>query len=150
MTLEVHHIEALKNGGSDEPSNLVALCGNCHILVTRGDIPEESVRLWKGLLVALNDAFDRRSMDLLLFLHSHQDSGVPMVYSADGVLQFVPLIAAKLVKIGSSSYTSGGRDGSVAASGHQLTLTPKGRTLVEVWSAGDQRAFERIVGEIDT
>lgn len=34
--LEVHHIRALANGGSDHPSNVAAVCPNCHTRVTRG------------------------------------------------------------------------------------------------------------------
>ena len=148
LTREIHHIEWVKDGGDNDASNLLPLCPNCHSLVTKGEIPEESVRQWKGLAIALNDAFGRKGIDLLLFLHSQRDSGVPMVFSGDGVLQFAQLITANLVKIGSSSYTRGA-PGLTAASSHQLALTSRGEHLVEAWSASDQRAFEHIVGEID-
>lgn len=34
--LEVHHIIELKNGGSDSPLNVTAICPNCHARVTHG------------------------------------------------------------------------------------------------------------------
>jgi 5-methylcytosine-specific restriction protein A len=35
--LEVDHVEDLAPGGADEPSNMVALCPNCHASKTRGE-----------------------------------------------------------------------------------------------------------------
>jgi HNH endonuclease len=34
--LEIHHIVALADGGSDHPSNVAAVCPNCHTRVTHG------------------------------------------------------------------------------------------------------------------
>ena len=34
--LEIHHIEALAEGGSDHPMNVAAVCPNCHTRVTHG------------------------------------------------------------------------------------------------------------------
>src|SRR5690242_13197636 len=62
LTLELHHMVWVKDGGGNEPSNLLALCPNCHALHTNGHIPETAIRHWKGMLVALNHAFDRKSM----------------------------------------------------------------------------------------
>jgi 5-methylcytosine-specific restriction endonuclease McrA len=31
--LDVHHVLAVKDGGQDEPNNLVTLCKSCHILM---------------------------------------------------------------------------------------------------------------------
>jgi hypothetical protein len=51
--------------------------------------------MWKGLLLALNHAFDRRSMDLLaLPSYCEQEAervgaGGDLVVSGDGVLPFV-------------------------------------------------------------
>lgn len=39
--LEVHHIVELKNGGSDSPLNVIAICPNCHARVTYGFDGEE-------------------------------------------------------------------------------------------------------------
>jgi len=69
LTLQLHHMIWVKDGGANEPSNLVALCGWHHDLHTQGHIPAEAIRMWKGMLLALDHAFDRESMDLLLFLY---------------------------------------------------------------------------------
>ncbi|MGQ0543452.1 MAG: HNH endonuclease [Blastocatellia bacterium] len=36
--LEVHHIEPRANGGSNEAENLIAVCPNCHELITKGEV----------------------------------------------------------------------------------------------------------------
>jgi len=37
--------------------------------VAQGHIPESAIRHWKGMLVAMNHAVSKESMDLLLYLH---------------------------------------------------------------------------------
>jgi 5-methylcytosine-specific restriction endonuclease McrA len=34
--LEIHHIVSLADGGNDHPSNVAAVCPNCHTRVTHG------------------------------------------------------------------------------------------------------------------
>jgi len=58
----------VSDGGGDSPENLLPLCPNCHALHHQGHIPRESLRTWKLLLLALNEGFDRRSVDTLLAL----------------------------------------------------------------------------------
>jgi 5-methylcytosine-specific restriction endonuclease McrA len=60
LTLDIHHIEYVSQEGSNEPSNLLPLCPNCHALHHSGVISLNSVRTWKMLLLALNEAFDKR------------------------------------------------------------------------------------------
>src|SRR5688572_3859413 len=69
ITLQLHHMHWVKKGGGNSATNLLALCGHCHDLHTAGHIPDSAIRYWKGMLHALNAAFDRESMDLLLYLH---------------------------------------------------------------------------------
>ncbi len=71
ITLEVHHIVWVKDGGGNEPDNLLALCPNCHSLHTAGHIPQSAIRAWKSLLVSLNNP-NRLSADLLLLLYDEQ------------------------------------------------------------------------------
>lgn len=40
---QVHHIVARRRGGSDDPSNLMTLCGPCHMLVS--PVPDRVVCL---------------------------------------------------------------------------------------------------------
>src|SRR6266705_1039150 len=68
ITLDVHHLELVSEGGGNAPENLLALCPNCHALHHANRIPRESLRAWKLLLLALNQGFDRQSIDALLAL----------------------------------------------------------------------------------
>ena len=68
LTLQLHHIVWVRDGGGNNATNLIALCGHCHDLHTQGHIPASAIRHWKGLLHALNHAFNKESMDLLLYL----------------------------------------------------------------------------------
>src|SRR5713226_4964390 len=65
----MHHIIEVKDGGANEPSNLLALCPTCHALYTRGNIPKEAINAWKTMLVSLNHAFDQETISNLLFLY---------------------------------------------------------------------------------
>jgi hypothetical protein len=69
ITPELHHIVYVSEGGGDDPSNLLVLCPYHHAIHHAGHISVEVIRMWKGLLIALNHAFSKESMDLLLFLH---------------------------------------------------------------------------------
>ncbi len=146
IIMEIHHIVWVKEGGGDEPSNLLALCPNCHALHTKGEIPQAAIRHWKGMLVALNEAFDRRGMDLLLFLNKQWKE---TYYSGDGLLQFAGLIAAGLVEQGASIGGGLWGGGTPATSVHQLILTERGKLLVEAWLAGDEDKYRALVaGEL--
>src|SRR2546425_266246 len=68
LAIDIHHIVEVSAGGGDDPSNLIALCPTCHSLYHRGTIPQESIRTWKAVLVALNQAFDVEALDQLIFL----------------------------------------------------------------------------------
>ena len=71
ITLELHHIVWVKEGGDNSPENLLALCRNCHGLHTQGIIPHEAIAAWKALLIALNNPH-RPSADLLLVIYDEQ------------------------------------------------------------------------------
>src|SRR5690349_13496502 len=58
LAIDMHHIIEVKDGGPNEPSNLLALCPTCHALYTRGTIPKEAINAWKTMLVTLSHAFD--------------------------------------------------------------------------------------------
>ena len=129
LTLDIHHLVPVAERGGDVRENLLALCPNCHALHHRGEIPAESVRAWKMLLLAVNEAFDRRSVDLLLMLDV-----VGMVFVAgEGVLECAGLIASGLVAKGQYSVA-----GSIPA--YSVSLTDRGRALVAAWKKGDQGA----------
>jgi hypothetical protein len=144
LTLEVHHIVWVKDGGGDEPSNLLALCPNCHSLHTHGHISDTAISHWKGMLLALNHAFDRESMDLLLFLYHRTFTHW---YSADGVLKFAGLFAAGLVQFGSQAASSFMTGSSGPTSSHQVVLSEKGKLLVEAWLAGDEKKYRELLAK---
>jgi hypothetical protein len=130
LTLDIHHLEYVSEGGGDEPENLLPLCPNCHSLHHQGNIPRESVRGWKMLLISLNEALDRRAVDLLLTLDIL--GGIPV--SPDGLLHCSPVLGSRLAKVG------GVEPSMYAGIAYRVVLTEKGKLFVESWKKGDQRA----------
>jgi HNH endonuclease len=124
ITLEIHHIEFVSAGGSNDPSNLLVLCPNCHSLHHTGIISIQSLRAWKFLLLALNEAFDRRGVDVLLALGTLRELKV----SGDGVLSCSPGIAAGLIKV----------ETRLHADDYWVSLTERGKALVLAWKQGNQ------------
>jgi hypothetical protein len=98
-------------------------------------ITRESIRAWKFLLLAMNEAFDRRSVDLLLAL----DKTGFTYCSGDGLVWYSPLIASGYVE----SVTQFGTVGDPLFGHHRIGLSEKGRTFVEAWKRGDQEAAVR-------
>ena len=145
LTLDVHHLYYVSEGGSDSADNLLPLCPNCHTEHHNGNIPTESLRAWKMLLMALNEAFDRRAIDLLLVLAgmktiriSPYDRGHDYVayhrISGDGLSDYAGLIASNFADITDLP------GGTHCVSVYGVGLTDKGRLFVEAWKRGDQRA----------
>lgn len=153
LTLELHHMVWVKDSGRNEPTNLIALCPNCHSLHTNNHIPASAIQHWKGILHALNHAFNKESTDLLLFLHAVPDE---IWYSGDGLLKFAGLIAAGFVEITETISASGmsvkrsGILGTVSTpaiapmTSHRVQMTEKGRAFVESWMKGDEESFKAI------
>jgi hypothetical protein len=78
LTLELHHLEWVRDGGGNEPSNLIALCSNCHDLHTRGHIPKNALDAWKQMLLLVNGSLDRESLDILLFLYKFEKKSLDL------------------------------------------------------------------------
>lgn len=136
ITLDVHHLHYVSEGGSDDPANLLPLCPNTHQEHHNGTIPTESLRAWKMLLLALNEAFDRRSVDLLLAI-SRLKSVKRL--TGDGVLQLAPLVASGLVDLCEyDQYYKAGTSRPASTQQYWATLTNKGHRFVEGWKKGDQ------------
>lgn len=140
LTLQLHHIVWVKDGGGSTALNLLALCGHCHDLHTHGHIPVSAIQYWKGMLHALNHALSKESLDLLLFLHKR--GGMQHWYTADGVLRFAALFAAGLVQFGAQSSSNMITATSSPTSSHQVILSEKGLSLVEAWLAGDDAKYQ--------
>jgi HNH endonuclease len=129
LILELHHIAWVKDGGGNEASNLLALCPNCHALHTRGDIPRSTIELWKLMLMRLNDALDRDSLDLLLFMYHFQG---PLAVTGDGLLRLARLMNTGLVHMGALTHVGDG-----ALTTWMPELTDFGMRLVVAWTDGD-------------
>lgn len=126
ITIEIHHLEQVSDGGSNTPENLLALCPNCHALHHGGTIPVSSLRAWKFLLLALNEGFDRRLADLLLTLNKVDEVHV----SGDGVLQCSPGIASGLIRLETRQHSDD----------YWVSLSERGHCFVQAWEQGNQRA----------
>jgi hypothetical protein len=137
LTLQLHHIVWVKEGGGNSALNLLPLCGHCHDMVTQGHIPQAAIRHWKGMLHALNHAFSKEAMDLLLFLHVRGPE--THMYTADGVLRFAGLFAAGLVEFGMQICEE--TFSSFIETRHEVVLSEKGRLLVDAWRKGDEDAY---------
>ena len=142
LAIDLHHIVEVAKGGGNEKSNLLALCPTCHALFHRDEISREAIRVWKGVLVSLNEGFDRDTKDKLLFLSRKER---PHFFSADGVLHFTNLIAAGLAKCGSERLElhARGRGADISKSRWPVDLTERGKLLVEAWEKGDCLALQR-------
>lgn len=142
LTLDIHHLDYVAEGGTALPYNLLALCPNCHSLHHNGHIPRSSLRTWKLLLLSLNEAFDRHSVDVLLTLD--QLDGV-MVWG-DGLLDCAALVASGLISVHERSREIKKRSGLLGpyteeeTEKYWLMLSPKGRQFVAAWKLGDQNA----------
>lgn len=132
LTLEIHHLEHVATGGSNEAENLLPLCPNCHSLHHQGNIPIESLRSWKALLLSLNQAFDTRTVDILLALDVLDDG---LFISGDAVLNCAPLITSEMIRVEPLYHELGSE--AIGAVYH-IELTSKGRSFVKAWKRGDQ------------
>jgi hypothetical protein len=153
LALDMHHIEEVSEEGSNDLGNLIALCPTCHALYTRGTICRDSIRIWKGMLVALGQAFDRESIDSLLFLGSLGDRESPII-SGDAVMRYSKLITASLVDFQPwhqrgqdrrHAFTFfGGYEGDLF--GYTVSLTSKGLSLIGAWKSGNREALSNALG----
>jgi hypothetical protein len=137
LILELHHMIWVKDGGSNEASNLLALCPNCHALHTRGHIPRNTSELWKLMLMRLNDALDRDSLGLLLFMYRF---GEGLAVTGDGLLRLARLINTGLVDPGAKSYAGPG-----PLDTWRPALTDLGRRLVTAWIDGDADTVRQLL-----
>jgi len=93
------------------------------------------------MLHALNHAFSREAMDLLLFLHVRGSH--PHLYTADGVLRFAGLFAAGLVEFGDQICEE--TFAQFVETRHEVRLSEKGRLLVDAWLKGDDKVYSAIL-----
>lgn len=137
LTLDIHHLEYISDGGDNSIDNLLAICPNCHALHHRGVIPVESLRAWKLILLSLNEGFDKNSIDILLTLKTTDY----IVVSGEGILQSASLISSNYVESQRlQEYKSARVAAYVRDEKYIIKLTKPGKLFVEAWERGDQRA----------
>jgi hypothetical protein len=137
ITLDIHHLELVSKGGGNGSENLLALCPNCHSLHHSGQIVEASLRAWKQLLLAINEAFDRRSVDTLLALDRLKN----LYITGDGVLQCAALIASGLVEVRSGQHdlVAGAPRWDMGGPPlYTVSLSGRGSAFVSAWKEGKQ------------
>ncbi len=139
LTLDIHHLFYVSEGGTSSPDNLLPLCPNCHAMHHRGDIATDSLRAWKMLLLSLNEAFDRRSIDMLLAIDKIKGKVVKLI-SGDGVFDYAPLVASGLISVSERwlQTTTGITSGQTMM--YTAQLTDKGQQFLEGWKSGNQEA----------
>lgn len=148
FVLDLHHMDKVSDGGGNTADNLIALCPTCHGLHHRGAIPQEAIRVWKGMLVTLNRAFDKDAMEMLLFLTLKEQEERPYGFTSDCVMRCAGLINAGLVVTDTfwdQDETRYLRSNSGAD--HTLRLTERGRLVVEAWKAGDKDALDHALAQ---
>ncbi len=111
-------------------------------VLDRRELP--AISHWKGLLHALNHAFNKESMDLLLYLGHPRIENV--WYTGDGFLKLAGLVAAGLVEVAESQFSAGVRLGNSAPTSPPTTavrvkLSDKGKLLVDSWLKGDESQY---------
>ena len=130
LAIDLHHLTEVSEGGGNDETNLIALCPNCHALYHRKTIDREALFAWKGILVALNAAFDRDAIDQLLFLSMCQENY--LIVSGDGLLQFSRLIAANL-----ATDQMVGNNANLLVT-YAINISARGRQLIEAWKSGER------------
>lgn len=135
LALDLHHIDAVSDGGGNDPSNLIALCPTCHALHHRGIIKKESIYVWKAMLVAITGAFDLEAIDRLLFLEPLKKNH--LIVSGDGLLSFSRLIAAGLAEFTQKS------NNNFQIVTYAINISNKGRLLIEAWKQGNRSQLQK-------
>ena len=138
LALDMHHIWEVSAGGSDDPSNLIALCPTCHALYHRGTIQQQSIYAYKAMLVAISRAFDVAAVDLLLFLEGCTRNF--LVVSGDGLLNFARLISAGLAEVELKA------NNNWLIVTYTVNISHKGHLLIEAWKQGDRARLQSVVG----
>ena len=134
LIVDLHHLVPVRDGGSNDAGNLLALCPTCHALHERGKIDAEAVRSWKAVLVSLSAAVDRAALDHLLLLRDVSASDrAALALTGDGLGAYAGLIFAGLAQY----KACGGLRGGLHADWFEVRIAEKGLALLQAWEAGD-------------
>jgi hypothetical protein len=153
LVLELHHIEWVKDGGGNEPRNLVCLCSTCHKLHTMGHIPKSAILAWKAVLESLNNPH-RGAVDLLLVLAGDEDGKrqstdhgtPPFRFTGDSLASLAPLLTSGTLEI--SRRFLGATMWGGAHPSFEVRLTERGRRLVAAWREGNPTKVKEAVHHV--
>lgn len=149
LTLELHHIDPVRDGGSNESSNLIALCPNCHSMHEKGIIPQEAIYVWKNMIISINST-NISNIDTLLHIYKMSENKIlePYIrYSAESLVHFAGLLNSGLLR---ADFEFGSRSGmmdTVPISVFKIELTPYGLRLVDAWLEGNKEKYLDSINE---
>ena len=141
LTLALHHLDYVSEGGGGEAENLIALCPNCHARHHAGFIPREALIMWKASIRAANSPYDRPAFDLMRML---EHLGGTVRLEGTGALQFARLIGPGLVSMACGTGDWLPQHGDPAPT-YEIMITPRGRAVLEAWTAGDPTKYQDAV-----
>jgi hypothetical protein len=137
LSLDIHHIDQVSEGGGNDLTNLIALCPTHHDMYHKKLISKDSIYAWKLMLVSLTRAFDTNAVDDLLFLKQKPSSDLRV--SGDGVLKF-----SRLIGSGLAEFKLKMQNGPIVL--YEVQLTPKGTLLVDAWVSGNREKLASALG----
>lgn len=178
LAIDMHHIIEVQEGGPNDQSNLIALCPTCHALYTRGTITRESINTWKTMIISLNHAFDKESINNLLFLYRTQNDFEEKIskidfdlntFSVEEAIKYLKqlntndpnvirnlkilLVSGDGVLKFSHLIASGLAEYTLAFAQHgsylyAVSLTSKGERIVEAWFSGNREAVKNALNDL--
>jgi len=160
--IHVHHIVYVQYGGEDSIDNLIALCGNCHPMVHNGTISEDSIRVWKQMIVIANEAWSKDTLNNLLFLDTPLANN--LFLTGDGIVKFSDLIVSGLAIAEHQDFHYFNREkaeeqiikidlpqpdilsiapaSELAKQAFVIRLTERGKRLVKAWKEGSLKKLD--------
>ncbi len=137
VSVDIHHIKPVHEGGDNSPDNLIPLCPNCHRMVHDGKIDRKSVAIYKRNLRFTYDRFTQVEADLLFEMHKAPD-GYEFAWNETMLLLLKRLFDAGFIiarRAGANMILDGISMGPVL-----LQMTEKGRTYMKEVSSSSEEA----------
>jgi hypothetical protein len=128
MEVDIHHIVPWAQSQSNEYSNLIALCPNCHRLAHAGKIDRKSLRLYKVNLRFAHDKYSQLEIDVLFELSKMPpDTGMPWLQYM--LIHLKRLMDSGFISVHESSI--GSFVGAIKTTPDMIAITNKGREFID-------------------
>jgi len=127
-TVEIAHITPYSETQEHTPSNLIALCPNCHTRFDSGQIDRKSILLYKKKLIFISDRYSKFELNLLDVLRLN---GKACVY---GTIIVKNLFDDKLISNAHTIATFDYSDGTKEINEFVAILTDEGRKFLNSWT----------------